>query len=166
MRRTLNIIFIVFCGVVGAWVGYWIGHLAGWSENADWPGTIGGGSGAVLLSIGVSVLFVALAGLVVFLVPEWRVRRVLRRGAEAEATVVRVHKTGGRSRGFGAVKHQVVCELEVCPEGGTPYRARTTQFLAETVQTALRPGARVTVRVDPARPTRVAIEGPLVPAAG
>ena len=61
MRRVLRILFLVVCGCVGAWVGYWIGHLAGWSQKAEWPGKIGGGSGAILLSIGMSVLFVILA---------------------------------------------------------------------------------------------------------
>jgi hypothetical protein len=60
VRRTLRVVFLVFCGVVGAWVGYWTGHIAGWSQNAVWPWTIGGGTGAILLSIGMSVVFVML----------------------------------------------------------------------------------------------------------
>lgn len=60
MRRTLRVLFLVACGIVGAWAGYWIGHLAGWSQDADWPWTIGGGSGAILLSIGTAVLLVVL----------------------------------------------------------------------------------------------------------
>jgi uncharacterized membrane protein YeaQ/YmgE (transglycosylase-associated protein family) len=79
MRRTLGVVFLVFCGVVGAWVGYWLGHLAGWSENAHWPGTIGGGTGAILLSIALSVLFVAVAGLLVFVLPRRNLRSPGRR---------------------------------------------------------------------------------------
>jgi uncharacterized membrane protein YeaQ/YmgE (transglycosylase-associated protein family) len=61
MRRALRIVFLVICGIVGAWAGYWLGHLAGWSEDADWPGRIGGGSGAILLAIATSVVAVLLA---------------------------------------------------------------------------------------------------------
>jgi hypothetical protein len=65
-------VLLVACGVLGAWVGYWVGHLAGWSERADWPWTVGGGTGAILLSIGTSVLFVILAGMLLFLGSERR----------------------------------------------------------------------------------------------
>ena len=166
MRKTLRVLFLVFCGVVGAWVGYWIGHLAGWSEDADWPGQIGGGSGAILLSIGMSVLFVVLAGALVFLAPQRGLRRVLESGAPAQATAVSVQETGAQSWAPRGTRHQVSCELEVCPARGSPYRARTTQFVSAALAGALRPGATVAVRYDPATPTRVAIEGPIAPAAG
>ena len=68
------------------WAGYWIGYLAAWSQDADWPGQIGGGSGAIVPSIGASVLFVFLAGVLVFLLPERGVRRMLESGAPAQAT--------------------------------------------------------------------------------
>jgi len=166
MRKTLSVVVLVFCGVVGAWVGYWIGHLAGWSQDADWPGRIGGGSGAILLSIGTSVLFVVLAGILVFLTPQRGVRRVLESGVPAQATVVSVKQTGAHIWAPKGTRHQVSCELEVCPSDGSPYRARTTQFVSEAVEGALQPGATVAIRYDPAKPTRVAIEGPIAPAMG
>jgi uncharacterized membrane protein YeaQ/YmgE (transglycosylase-associated protein family) len=61
MRKAARIVYYVLCGVVGAWAGYWLGHLAGWSEDADWPGQIGGGTGAILLAIAMSVVFVLAA---------------------------------------------------------------------------------------------------------
>jgi hypothetical protein len=70
MRKALGVLFLVVCGVVGAWVGYWVGHLAGWSEDAHWPGTVGGGTGAILMSIGLSVLFMIIAGVLVFILPQ------------------------------------------------------------------------------------------------
>jgi len=166
MRKTLRVLFLVFCGVVGAWAGYWIGHLAGWSQDADWPGRIGGGSGAILLSIGMSVLFVVLAGLLVFLTPQRGLRRVLESGAPAPATVLSVKETGAQSWGPRGTCHQVTCELEVCPSDGSPYRARTTQFVSAAVEESLQPGAAVAIRYDPAKPRRVAIEGPVAPVAG
>jgi hypothetical protein len=165
MRRALNIVFVVFCGIVGAWAGYWIGHAAGWSENADWPWTIGGGSGAILLSIGVSVLFVLLGAVLVSLTPQRGVRTVLASGMPAVATVLSAEHTGAQSWRPTGTRHQVSCELDVCPSGGTPYRARATQFVTEAVEETLQPGATVAIRYDPARPARVAIEEHATPQA-
>jgi hypothetical protein len=61
MSKVLRVVLIVICGIVGGWAGYWTGHAAGWSVNAEWPLRIGGGTGAILLSIGLSVLGVVLA---------------------------------------------------------------------------------------------------------
>ena len=168
MRRALSVVIIVIWGIVGGWGGYWIGHAAGWSENADWPGSIGGGTGAILLSICLAVVFAWMAGLAIYIIPEMRAKRVMRSGSSAEATVARVEKTGAqrRSRLHGGVERQFACDLTVHREDGPPYHARTTQFFSETMQAAIRPGARVTVRFDPAEPTRVAIVEPAAPVAG
>ena len=64
MRQSLRVLWMVFGGVLGAYIGYWIGHVAGWSVDADWPFRIGGGTGAILLSMGMSVLGVFVARLV------------------------------------------------------------------------------------------------------
>jgi len=61
MTRFWHVAYLVLCGVVGGWAGYWIGHAAGWSEGAEWPWRIGGGTGAILLSIGMAVGFVVAA---------------------------------------------------------------------------------------------------------
>jgi hypothetical protein len=45
---------MVLGGLVGGRGDYWVGHLAGWSTNAVWPARIGGGTGAILLSIGLA----------------------------------------------------------------------------------------------------------------
>jgi hypothetical protein len=113
-----------------------------------------------------SVLFVILAGILVFLTPQWRARRVLRSGVPAQAIVVSVERIGAQSWRPKGTLHQVWCELEVRPSDATPYRARTTQFVSASVEGALRPGAAVAIRYDPAKPTRVAIEEPIAPAAG
>ena len=63
MSRVIRVLLVVLGGLVGGWGGYWIGHLAGWSVNATWPGHIGGGTGAILLSIGLAVAGVVLADL-------------------------------------------------------------------------------------------------------
>lgn len=65
MRQSWRVTWMVIGGIVGGWVGYWIGHLLGWSVNAEWPLRIGGGSGAILMSMGMAVLGVLLARLAV-----------------------------------------------------------------------------------------------------
>ena len=110
-----------------------------------------------------AVLFVCVAALVVTWLPDWRARKVLEKGTPAEATVVRVDRTGEQRQDLGraGVERQLACEVEVRPEGGSPYRARTTQFFAKSARSALRPGAEVVVRYDPAKPKRVAIVEPV-----
>jgi hypothetical protein len=56
MSKTTRVLLMVLGGLVGGYFGYWIGHLAGWSTDADWPSRIGGGQGAIALSIGLAVL--------------------------------------------------------------------------------------------------------------
>ena len=62
MSKTSRVLWMVLGGVVGGYFGYWIGHLAGWSSDAEWPFKIGGGTGAILVSIGLAVLGVLLVG--------------------------------------------------------------------------------------------------------
>lgn len=65
MRQPFRVSLIVLGGIIGGWVGYWLGHLAGWSTDAQWPLHVGGGTGAILLSMAMSVLGVLLARLAV-----------------------------------------------------------------------------------------------------
>ena len=67
MHKAIRIVVMVLGGIIGGWGGYWIGHLAGWSVDADWPWEIGGGTGAVLLSIGLAVAGVLLVDLMFWL---------------------------------------------------------------------------------------------------
>jgi hypothetical protein len=53
--KVARVLAMVAGGLIGGYAGYWIGHLAGWSTDADWPFKIGGGEGAILVSIGVAV---------------------------------------------------------------------------------------------------------------
>ena len=125
--------------------------FAWWSSNVDLPAGLQHRLGGLadeqlfplwrfLLSIGMATLFVCVAALVVTLLPAWRARKVSQKGTPAEATVVRVEKTGEQVRGRAGVERQLACELDVCPEGGSPYRARTTQFFTDSVRLALQPG--------------------------
>jgi Protein of unknown function (DUF3592) len=157
MRKASNII-VAICGVIGGSVGYWIGYAGGWSNRTDWQ-VSDGAMFTFLLSVGMAVLFVCVSALVVTWLPAWRVSGVLQNGIRVEGTVVRVEATGEQRqvRGRGGVERQLACELEVCPEGGSPYRARTTQFFTESAQLALQPGAGVVVRYNPDEPERVAI---------
>ena len=54
-REWLRVVAAVVAGIICGWGGYWLGHLAGWSADADWPVQIGGGAGAIVLSIALAV---------------------------------------------------------------------------------------------------------------
>lgn len=165
MRKALNILVIVLFGTLGGWLGYWLGHAAGWSENAVWPGQVGGGAGAILTSICLSVLFVALAAAALFYLPQRRVRHVLESRVTAPATVIGVSETGAVLRTRRGYRRQVRCDLEVCASDTAPYRARAVQFVDEATQCYLGPGARVAVRIEPEAPGHVAIDETLSRAA-
>ena len=70
MRQSLRVLCMVLGGILGGWAGYWLGHVAGWSVDAEWPWHIGGGTGAILLSMGLALLGVLLARLAVGPRPE------------------------------------------------------------------------------------------------
>jgi hypothetical protein len=61
-KGSVRGLVMVLGGLVGGWGGYWIAHLAGWSTNAVWPARIGGGTGAILLSIGLAAAGAVVAG--------------------------------------------------------------------------------------------------------
>ena len=85
MRAWMIVVALVVIGVAGAWTGYWIGHAAGWTTDAEFPLTIGGGDRAIGLSIGASFLAV-MAGAGWFVArPLLRVRRLLATGAPGRA---------------------------------------------------------------------------------
>lgn len=166
MKKGWVIGLLVLAGIVGAWGGYWIGHAAGWSENADWPATIGGGTGAILLSIGLSVLAVLATGVFLFLRPVVTNRRLLSIGMPAKATVLEVWNTGAGSSLFPEERALYAFELEVRPAGQTSYRTRATKYLTEAEVASMRQGREVEVRYDARHPGRVTIVGPVLERVG
>lgn len=160
MRRPLNIAVVIVGGLIGTWIGYWLGHAAGWSKNAEWPWSVGGGTGAMALAFGMAVLFIAAAAALVISIQGRGVRQALENGVPARATVVSIKPTGDRSTTADGMYRQVHCELEVRPRDEAPYDIRITQFLTEGYLQRLQPGAKVQVRYDPAQRTRVAIIEP------
>jgi hypothetical protein len=67
MPKVVRVLLMVLGGLIGGWGGYWLGHLAGWSVDAEWPRQIGGGTGAVLLSIGLAAAGALLVDLLLWL---------------------------------------------------------------------------------------------------
>lgn len=62
MSKGIRTVLIVFGAIAAGWCGYWLGHLFGWSEDADWPTSVGGGAAAILLSIGCALVAALLLG--------------------------------------------------------------------------------------------------------
>ncbi|MEZ5125816.1 MAG: DUF3592 domain-containing protein [Thermoleophilia bacterium] len=160
MRSVRKWVVLIASGVVGAWIGYWIGHAAGWSTNATWPWSIGGGKGAIAAAFFTSVVFITAASVLVVLLPGRRVRAVLEEGVPARATVVSLEKTGERSATPDGDYEQVRCDLDVRARDGARYRAQATQFLSVDYLRRLGEGSRVKVRYDASRRSSVAIVEP------
>jgi hypothetical protein len=158
MRRpVVRILVMVAGGLVGGYAGYWIGHAAGWSTNADWPFRIGGGQGAILLSIGLSALGVLVAGLALALPSVYGSRSIRRAGRLIPATVVELWDLGF-SAGFSRGLRQVEFEVDVHLDGASSRRSHGVQWVRSSSLDRLTPGSEVMVSYDAARPTRVAIE--------
>lgn len=156
--RVFNIVVIIVCGLVGLWGGYWLGHLAGWSENAVWPGQIGGGAGATVVSVILGITGVAVGTVTVSLPTYHASRRLLQEGIPVQATVLKTAKAGLTLRGRGRVWDKVCCQLEVHPEQGEPFRTKACQFMTTVEERALVPEAVVSIRYDPKKPGRAVVE--------
>jgi hypothetical protein len=150
---------MVAAGMAGAYGGYWIGHALGWSREAEWPLRIGGGGGAVVLSVLASLACVAIAGAWATWRAQHEHRRVIADGVSADAVIRRVWRTGiVVKRSGGGSMAQLGFELEVLPADAPPYRVRTAKLVAQEDLATMHPGIHVDVRYDANHPTRVAIE--------
>lgn len=159
------VVALAIIGIIGAWVGYWIGHAFGWTVDAEFPLGFGAGARAIGLAIVVSLLSVMVALWSFVTRPFLRMRRVLASGVPGHATIRRMWRTGVRVSGAAGTRRQLGFELDVHPEVGLDYPAVALGMLSETEEAALGPGNEVTVRYDPADPGAVAVVGPLRPVA-
>jgi len=158
MHKTVRVTFMVFAGIVGGYIGYWLGHLAGWSTNADWPFQIGGGDGAIALSILMAVVGVLVAGGLLRLPSLVIDRRLRKHGEHSEATVIDRWGTGLDLRGLSSSLRQYRVLVEVRLPDGTHRRAHSTQWLEPDEFAALQPGQRIMVRYHLRHPDRVLVD--------
>jgi hypothetical protein len=80
-------------------------------------------------------------------------KHIERTGIQAPAHIVEVIDTGNRSN----YNPEVLIKLEVQPAGGPPFLGEVRMVVSAVALQALRPGAIVTVKYDPERPSAVAI---------
>ena len=160
--KPTRIAGLAVTGIVAAWGGYWLGHALGWSSNADWPWSIGGGGAAIALSAFTAALALLMAVGVMMIQPILRSRRLARTGQPANGLVLEIHDTGLVIHRHGTVVHQSEMELEVHPAGSDPYLAHTLDYLNDRELGHLLPGSAVALRFDPQHPKRVAIEHELI----
>ena len=158
MHKTIRVTFMVIAGIVGGYIGYWLGDLAGWSTNADWPFQIGGGTGAILLSMAMAVAGVLVAGGLLRLPSLLIDRRLRNHGDHAEATVIDRWGTGLDLRGLNSTLRQYRVLVEVRLPDGTHRRAHATQWLEPVELAALQPGQQVMVRYHLRHPDRVLVD--------
>jgi len=158
MRKTFRVLVMVLGGVVGGYCGYWIGYLAGWSTNADWPLQIGGGNGAIALSIAMAAVGVLFAR-TLLAVPSLVIdRRLKADGNHAEATIVDRWSTGLTLMGLRSSRRQYAIIAELRLTDGTHQRAHATQWLQPEEYAALVPGRQVTVHYHLRHPDRVLVD--------
>ncbi len=160
MRKTPYLALVVFAGFVGAWFGYWLGARMGMNDQAGAGWNIVGGRGAIVAAIVMSLVFVAVSGLLVFYLPGRGIRRAIEHGVPAHAEILSIETTGEESVTPSGSYQQVRCELEVKPRGLAAYEAHVTQFLSDEYRRGLRIGSVVQVRYVPDNPATVAIVEP------
>ena len=92
-------------------------------------------------------------------------QRLLQVGIPAPAQILGV-QMGGMTVTTGVHRHlQLMIQLQVQAPGRPPYMAQLTSMISELQIPQIQPGAIVQVRIDPANPMKLALEGVGNPAA-
>lgn len=91
---------------------------------------------------------------ILFFYPEFRQDELRRTGIPTDAVITGIRDTGDRFND----QPQVELSVEVRPRGRAPYHAAVTMIISPVYLPQFQPGARVTVRVDPEDPQRLAVE--------
>ena len=160
MRKTYRVLLMVLGGVVGGWVGYWLGAAFGWSTNAQWPWRIGGGTGAILLSMAMAVLGVVLVATAIALPPFLTERRLRAGGASidsVEATVLEGWSLGLQVDTPHVHRHLYAFLVETRTPDGSIRIEHATQWLTIEEFNAFRSGRPVRALVDREHPGRVLV---------
>lgn len=158
MRSAFRFLMMVLGGIIGGYIGYWLGHLVGWSTNADWPQRIGGGTGAVALSIAMAIVGVLLARVLLALPSILIDRRLRIKGDHAEASIVDRWSTGLTLGALHPSTRQYGILVEVRLPDGTHRRAHATQWLRPEEFAAMIPGRQVSVHYHLRHPDRVLVD--------
>jgi hypothetical protein len=161
VARPARVIVAVFAGVVGAYIGFWIANLAGWSGNARWPLDPRGGAGTLLPVIALAAAAALATGAALGLIPTVTYRKVATEGIQTTAAIVDVWRTGAITHDMGEVLSEYGLVLEVRPPAGTPYRTRTKTMVTTGAAGSYLPGSKVMVRYHPTTPRKVFVVGPI-----
>jgi hypothetical protein len=99
-------------------------------------------------------------------------KRLLQTGIPAKARVLGV-QMGGMTVTMGVHRHlQLILSLEVQPQGQPPYQTQMTAMVSELQIPQIQPNTYVQIRIDPADPSKMALEatgvapGPIAGAPG
>ncbi len=149
MRPATQTAVVAVAAAVGAALGLAAANATGWSDE----------TGSAVMIIGGALLAVAITGFGLIAAGEARCRHLLECGMLAEATVVRVRRTGRAFHAGGGPARPIVhVELDVELPDRPPFRTHTSMPLHESEADMLEPGLRVPVRYDPSHPARVALD--------
>ena len=161
MARPVRVMIAVVAGVVGAYIGFWMANLAGWSGDARWPLDPRGGAGTLLVVIAVAAIAGLVTGVVLGLIPTVTYRKVATEGIQTTAAIVEVWRTGAITHDMGEVLSEYGLVLEVRPPAGSPYRTRTKTMVTTGAEGSYLPGTKVMVRYHPTTPRKVFVVGPI-----
>jgi len=90
---------------------------------------------------------------------QWQRRRLLERGRSVPGVLVELRRLGmSVQRDTDYPRYGMELTFELRPEGAPAFRATATELLSETEIAALAPGRAATLRYDPRRPSRAAVE--------
>ncbi len=150
MRRTLPVAVVLLAALAGGAGGFAVAAATGLRGNE---------TATAVLIMGGALVGVAVAGFGIILSMEERCRRLLDCGLPAEATILRVRRTGAALHAPGhAARPFVSVDLEAHVPAYDPIRTHATMALHESEADRLVPGARIPIRYDPAHPARVALD--------
>ena len=151
---------MVLGGLVGGWVGYWVGHALGLSTGAVWPTQIGGGAGAIVMSVGMAVLGVLVLGALIALPPYLTARRLQAGGdtvGTADATILSRWDLGLQANGIHLHLHLYAFLVETRNPDGSVQIGHVTQWLTREEYAALPTDQVVRVLVDRDHPSRMVV---------
>lgn len=161
LAKGARIAIVLVAGAAGAYVGFWIAHLAGWSGNARWPLDPQGGAGTTLMVISGAALAVLTTGFGLAVIPIFTYRKVAKEGRQTHAIILEAWRTGVTTHDLGEVLSEYGLRLEIRPASGTRYQTRTKTMVATQDEAAYRPGSHLEIRYHPTTPRKVFVVGPI-----
>jgi hypothetical protein len=150
MRLVRQISVVTATALLAGGAGYGLATLVGVGDNP---------TAVAVLVAGAALVGVAIAGFAIIMVSDARCRHLLLCGIPAEATILRVRRTGAALHSRHEAARPVLrIDMEAHLPAYQPIFTHATMAMHESEADRLVPGARVPIRYDPDHPARVALD--------